>query len=45
MELREVRLREMLDAREVRAFRQRALLEKYHRTLVSFTMNLSLIHI
>lgn len=41
MELREVRLREMLDAREVRAFRQRALLEKYHRTLVSFTMNIA----
>lgn len=37
----EVTLLEMLDARERRAFRQQALLEQYHSTLICFTMNIA----
>lgn len=40
MELREVSLTDMLDARETRAARQRELLEEFQSTLVSFTMNI-----
>lgn len=36
----EVSLMEMLDARERRVQRQRALLEQYHRPLICFTMNI-----
>lgn len=41
MELREVTLVDMLDAREARAARQRELLEQFQTTLVSFTMNIA----
>ena len=37
----EVSLNQMLLARENRALRQRALLEKYRLPLVSFTMNIA----
>ena len=37
----EVTLSEMLEARETRARRQKALLTKYHRPLISFTMNIA----
>ena len=36
-----VTLREMLEAREARASRQRCLLREYGRPLLSFTMNLA----
>ena len=36
-----VSLPEMLDARERRANRQRELLEKFQKPLVSFTMNIA----
>lgn len=39
MELRQVSLADMLDAREARAARQQELLEEFQSTLVSFTMN------
>ena len=38
---REVTLMEMLEAREVRAGRQRELLERYARPVVSFTLNIA----
>lgn len=40
MELRQVSLADMLDAREARAFRQRELLAGFRSTLISFTMNI-----
>ena len=36
----EVTLPEMLEAREKRAIRQQTLLQRYTRTMVSFTMNI-----
>lgn len=41
MEIREVSLTDMLEAREVRGLRQRELLAKYQKTLISFTMNIA----
>lgn len=41
MELREVNLADMLDARESRANRQRELLARFQSTQVSFTMNIA----
>lgn len=41
MELREASLRDILDAREARAARQRELLETFQSTLISFTMNIA----
>jgi len=38
---REITLQEVLDARERRAWRQKELLEKYERPIVSFTMNIA----
>ena len=41
MQGKEVTLDEMLNARELRAFKQRELLEHYRMTLISFTLNIA----
>lgn len=41
MKLQEVRLGDMLDAREARAVRQKELLSEFQTTLVSFSMNIA----
>ena len=38
--MQEVSLMQILEAREARVLRQRCLLERYHSTLISFTMNI-----
>ena len=41
MEIREVQVQDMMDAREARARRQRELLRQYDCTLICFTMNIA----
>jgi len=41
MQLRQVEISDILSARDERAEKQRSMLEKYNRPLVSFTLNIA----